>query len=61
MESVYQYGAIVYTKTDPSQKMIVRRVDEQTYYCRMLSDLGQDEIGYPLDELEADKRGNAYD
>ena len=60
METEYKYGAIVYTKADPAQKMIVRRVEEQTYYCRMLSDLGRDEVGYPVDELEAERLQNPY-
>ena len=60
MDSLYKYGSIVYAKADPTQKMIVRRVEQQTYYCRMLADLGHAEIGYLVHELEAEKHQNSY-
>ncbi len=60
METEYNYGAIVHNKADSAQKMIVRRAEEQAYYCRMLSNLGQDGIGYPQDELEPERLQNPY-
>jgi hypothetical protein len=54
MENKYKEGEIVYAKTDPSLKLIIRRYIDRIYYCRVPEDPSREELVYFERELTAE-------
>jgi hypothetical protein len=51
MQSKYKVGGIVYAKTNPALKLIIRRYVDGIYYCKVQDDLERKELVYFEREL----------
>lgn len=54
MENKYLEGEEVYAKTNPSQKLIIRRYVDRIYYCIIKQDPTRKELVYFERELMSD-------
>jgi len=53
MENKYKEGAVVFSKMDPTLKLVVRRYVKRIYYCKIQEDPGRKELVYFERELMA--------
>jgi len=51
MENMYKEGDVVYSKTDPTLKLVIRRYVKRIYYCKIQEDPGRKELVYFEREL----------
>ncbi len=54
MENKYKEGQIVYSKTEPNLKLMVRRYVSRIYYCKIVEDPTRKELVYFERELSSD-------
>ena len=50
-ENKYEPGDVVYDRTRPAQKLVVKRYENQLYYCKPQENLNQKELVYFEREL----------
>jgi hypothetical protein len=53
MENKYKEGDVVYSKIDPTLKLVIRRYVKRIYYCKIQKDPGRKELVYFERELMA--------
>ncbi len=53
MENKYKEGDVVYSKIDPTLKLVIRRYVKRIYYCKIQEDAGRKELVYFERELMA--------
>lgn len=55
IENKYKRGEVVFERTHPTQKLVVRRFADRVYYCLAQENSAQKELVYFERELMADQ------